>query len=125
MSLTNIDFQTINWSEIEKTIHPGETGEATWQTLQFTGLRIRIVEYSAGYLADHWCQKGHIVHCLEGEFVSELESGEEFTLTAGMTYVVSDGLSSHRSVAKNGVKLLIIDGDFLASPRPSPGEREI
>ena len=125
MSSSNIDFQTINWSEIVKTIHRGETGEATWQTLQFPGLRIRIVNYSVGYLADHWCQKGHIVHCLEGEFVSELESGEEFTLTAGMTYVVSDGLSSHRSVSKNGVKLLIIDGDFLALPRPSPREREV
>jgi hypothetical protein len=124
MSLSNIDFKTINWSEIVKTIHPGETGEATWQTVQFTGLRIRIVNYSAGYLADHWCQKGHIVHCLEGEFVSELESGEEFTLTAGMTYVVSDGLSSHRSVSKNGVRLLIVDGDFLASPQPSSKDRE-
>ena len=109
----NINFQTIDWSTIEKSIHPGETGESFWKTMQFPGLRIRIVEYSAGYLADHWCQKGHIVHCLEGEFVSELESGEKFTLTAGMTYVVSDNLSSHRSVSKGGVKLLIIDGDFL------------
>ena len=113
MSRSNIEFQTIDWSEIAKTIHPGETGGSTWQTLQLPGLRIRIVEYSAGYLADHWCQKGHIVHCLEGEFVSELESGKEFTLTAGMTYVVSDNLSSHRSVSKDGVKLLIVDGDFL------------
>ena len=113
MSLSNISFQAINWSEILKTVHPGQTGEATWQTLQFPGLRIRIVEYSSGYLADHWCQKSHIVHCLEGEFVSELESGEAFTLTTGMTYVVSDNLSSHRSVTKNGVKLLIIDGDVL------------
>jgi len=113
MSSSNINFQTIKWSEILKTIHAGETGKATWQTLEFPGLRIRMVEYSAGYLADHWCQKGHIVHCLEGEFVSELQSGEEFTLNAGMTYVVSDNLSAHRSVTKNGVKLLIIDGDFL------------
>ena len=113
MSLSNNDFQTIDWSEITKTIHPGETGGPTWQTLQFPGFRIRIVEYSAGYLADHWCQKGHIVHCLEGEFVSELDNGEEFILTAGMTYVVSDGLSSHRSISKDGVKLLITDGDFL------------
>jgi hypothetical protein len=73
----------------------------------------RIVEYSQGYLADHWCHKGHIVHCLECEFVSELQNGEEFVLTEGMTYVVSDGLSSHRSFTKNGVKVLIIDGDFL------------
>jgi len=113
ISMSNINFQTIDWSHIEKTLHPGETGESFWQTLLFPGLRIRIVEYSAGYLADHWCRKGHIVHCLEGEFVSEMETGEEFVLTKGMTYVVSDELSSHRSVSKDGVKLLIIDGDFL------------
>jgi hypothetical protein len=109
----DIHFQTIDWSKIEKSRHPGETGEAFWQTLQFPGLRIRIIEYSAGYLADHWCRKGHIVHCLEGEFESELETGEVFALTPGMTYVVSDNLSSHRSISKSGVKLLIVDGDFL------------
>ena len=110
---TNIPFQTIEWSVIEKTIHPGETGSAFWQTLQLRGLRIRIVEYSPGYLADHWCKKGHIVHCLSGELVSELKTGDVFTLTTGMTYVVSDNMSSHRSATANGVKLLIIDGDFL------------
>jgi hypothetical protein len=109
----NIAFQTIDWSKNEKTIHPGETGSATWQTMQFPELRIRIVEYSPGYLADHWCKKGHIVHCLQGEFVSELQTGESFELTAGMTYVVSDELSTHRSVTRDGVKLLIIDGTFL------------
>lgn len=113
-----ITFQTIDWAAIGKTFHPGETGESFWQTLQFPGLRIRMVEYSAGYLADHWCRKGHIVHCLEGEFESELETGGTFTLTAGMTYVVSDDLSSHRSISKNGVRLLIIDGDFLKLGNP-------
>lgn len=109
----NIPFQTIDWTTILKTEHKGETGIASWQTVQFSGLRVRIVEYSKGYLADHWCKKGHIVHCLEGEFVSELENGEKYTLTKGMTYIVSDDLSSHRSITENGVKLLIIDGDFL------------
>jgi hypothetical protein len=109
----NIPFQTINWDLVPKTEHVGETGVALWQTLQLPGLRIRIIEYSSGYLADHWCKKGHIVHCLEGEFVSELQTGEEITLTKGMTYVVSDDLSSHRSSTQNGVKLLIIDGNFL------------
>lgn len=71
------------------------------------------MEYAPGYLADHWCQKGHIVHCLEGEFVSELQTGETYTLTAGMTYIVSDDLSFHRSRTEKGVKLLIIDGEFL------------
>ena len=109
----NIPFQTIDWTNIPQTVHSGETGTAFWQTLQFQGLRIRMVEYSAGYLADHWCQKGHIVHCLEGELLSEMETGEQFILTTGMTYVVSDMLSSHRSIARDTVKLLIIDGDFL------------
>lgn len=111
--MSAIPFTVINWNEIEKTIHPGETGSSNWQTLQYEGLRVRIVEYSAGYLADHWCEKGHIVHCLEGEFTSELKTGDAFVLSKGMTYIVSDTLSPHRSVSATGVKLLIIDGDFL------------
>ena len=109
----NILFQTIDWSSVPKTVHNGENGKAFLQTMQYAGLRIRIVEYSEGYVADHWCKKGHIVHCLEGDFISELEGGEAFTLVKGMTYIVSDEMSSHRSIARNGVKLLIIDGDFL------------
>jgi hypothetical protein len=115
--MSNIPFQTIDWTSVERIEYKGETGVAFWQTIQFAGLRIRLVEYSNGYLADHWCQKGHIVHCLEGSFVSELKTGENFILTKGMTYVVSDDLSSHRSVAENKVKLLIIDGDFLRNQR--------
>ncbi|MDR6566715.1 MULTISPECIES: DHCW motif cupin fold protein [Chitinophaga] len=111
----NIPFQTIDWSVIPKTVHPGESGTAWWQTIQFPGLRIRIVEYSPGYLADHWCKKGHIVHCLQGAFVSVLQSGENFELSEGMSYVVTDDQSTHRSVSATGVKLLIIDGDFLKS----------
>ena len=111
--MSNIPFQTINWELIEKIEHKGETGVAFWQTIQFDGLRIRLVEYSSGYLADHWCQKGHIVHCLEGEFISELKTGEKIKLTKGETYIVSDELSSHRSTSEKGVKLFIIDGDFL------------
>jgi hypothetical protein len=111
----NIPFQTIDWSTVAKIEHKGEKGVAVWQTIQLGGLRLRIVEYSNEYLADHWCQKGHIVHCLEGEFITELESGEKFNLKKGDTYIVSDNLSSHRSVSGNGVKLFIIDGDFLKS----------
>lgn len=112
-----ITFQTIDWTNIPKTTHKGEAGTAYWQTVQLPGLRIRIVEYTAGYLADHWCQKGHIVHCLEGEFNSELDNGDSFNLKKGMTYVVSDDMSSHRSMTKDGVKLLIVDGDFLNNNR--------
>jgi hypothetical protein len=113
MNKKNIPFQTIDWTKIPKTEHKGDTGIAYWQTMQFEGLRLRIVEYSKGYVADHWCTKGHIVHCLEGDFVSELNNGGKFILTKGMTYIVTDELSSHRSSTENGVKVLIIDGDFL------------
>lgn len=118
--MSNIPFQTIDWTTIKKVEHKGETGVAYWQTIEFNaclpdrqGLRIRLVEYTKGYLADHWCQKGHIVYCLEGEFITELSTGEKTKLSKGESYVVSDELSSHRSVSENGVKLLIVDGDFL------------
>ena len=113
--MTNILFKSIDWTIIQKTEYKGDTGIAYWQTLKFDNIRIRLVEYSKNYFADHWCQKGHIVHCLEGEFISELASGEKFTFTKGMPYIVSDDASSHRSISENGVKLLIIDGEFLNS----------
>ena len=113
MAQHNFPFQVIDWTGIDRIEYPGHTGSAFWKTLQFPRLRIRVVTYSSGYLADHWCQKGHIVHCLEGELITEHENGERYVLKQGMTYVVSDDLSSHRSVAEAEVKLLIIDGDFL------------
>lgn len=108
-----IPFQTIDWTNIPKEEHKGETGTSYWQTMQYNGLRLRVVTYGPGYLADHWCQKGHIVHCLEGSFISELQDTEPVILSTGMTYIVSDNASSHRSYSEDGVRLLIIDGDFL------------
>ena len=113
MTDESIAFQQIDWKNIPKVEHPGELGTALWQTQEFHGFRMRMVEYSSGYLADHWCRKGHIVHCLEGEFLSELDDGRKIVLSAGMSYVVSDDAMPHRSRSANGVTLLIIDGDFL------------
>ena len=113
MNGAGIPYQAIDWGTVPRTEHRGETGTSFWRTVELSGLRIRVVEYSAGYLADHWCQKGHIVHCLEGEFVSDEESSEKTVMTKGMTYVVSDGASSHRSRTEQGATLLIVDGDFL------------
>jgi len=111
-----IPFQTIDWAAIPKTEHTGTTGVAYWQTMEFVGLRVRYVEYSKDYKADHWCEKGHIVYCLQGEVVNELKDGTSTVLTPGMSYIVSDNLSSHRSITKTGVHLLIVDGDFLKLP---------
>lgn len=109
----NIPFQTIDWKNIPRTEHAGISGKAYWQTMQFDGLRLRYVEYSENYKADHWCEKGHIVYCLQGEVINELKDGTQSILKEGMSYIVSDDLSSHRSITKEGVHLLIIDGNFL------------
>jgi hypothetical protein len=108
-----LPYHTTNWENIPVRIHKGEKGEAIWKTIEYAGLRIRLVEYFAGYLADHWCSKGHIIYCIEGEMESWLEDGSKHILKKGMSYQVSDGASSHKSFSLYGAKLFIIDGDFL------------
>lgn len=109
MQLNNIAFSTTNWKDIQARKHLGESGYALWRTQQFDNVRVRIVEYSAAYLADHWCNKGHILLCLEGEIFTELDDGRSFTLTAGMSYQVADNAESHRSSTVLGAKLFIVD----------------
>ena len=116
--MLTIPYQTTDWNAVGSTHHLGETGEATWQTLQFGQLRIRKVTLSKNYRADHWCTKGHITYCLEGEFVSELSDGTRHALKAGMSYQVSDGQSVHRSHSAGGATMLILDGDFLGQKKP-------
>ena len=111
--LKNIPFTLTDWEKIPAVEHKGESGVAIWKTLEFEGLRIRLVEYSKNYLADHWCQKGLIIYCVEGEMDTELADGRVMKLTKGMSYQVSDELSSHRTSSKEGVKLFVVDGDFL------------
>ena len=109
MNISDIAFGTTDWQRIEATTHPGETGTAYWRTQQFGAIRVRMVEYTPGYLADHWCVKGHILLCIEGELHTELEDGRTFTLTAGMSYQVADNAEPHRSSTTSGAKLFIVD----------------
>ncbi len=109
MNITDLPFGTTNWNEIAPTEHKGETGVALWRTKNFGSMRVRIVEYTEGYLADHWCSKGHILFCLEGELQTELEDGRNFTLTPGMSYQVADNAEAHRSSTDTGAKLFVVD----------------
>lgn len=109
MKIDPFPFQTLNWSSIPKEEYKGETGVAYWQTQMMNEIRIRKVEYSPGYKADHWCSKGHIILCTEGEMTTELEDGRIFTLSKGMTYFVGDDCETHRSSSKTGCKLFIVD----------------
>jgi hypothetical protein len=109
MEMQNIPFETVDWSSVEPTRHDGEIGFATWRTRQFGQIRVRMVEYSPGYLADHWCEKGHVLLCLQGELHTELEDGRTFSLTAGMSYQVADHAEPHRSSTRAGATLFIVD----------------
>ena len=110
MKIPTLPFTVTDWSQVAATEHAGETGEAWWRTLNIGDLRVRIVEYSPGYLADHWCDRGHVLYVLEGELDSELRDGRTFKLKPGMSYQVSDfGDAAHRSSTKTGVKLFIVD----------------
>ena len=109
MQIDAIPFGTTDWSEVTPTEHPGETGRAFWRTRQFGPIRVRMVEYTPGYLADHWCQKGHVLLVLEGELHTELADGRTVVLKPGQSYQVADGDLAHRSKTAVGAKLFIVD----------------
>lgn len=109
MNISDIPFGITTWSTITPTEYKGETGTAYWRTQQFGNIRVRMVEYSPGYLADHWCSKGHILLCLEGELHTELADGREFVLMPGVSYQVADNAEPHRSHTSTGAKLFIVD----------------
>jgi hypothetical protein len=109
MDMHDIPFGTTDWSKVETTEHAGERGKAIWRTREFGGIRVRMVEYTPGYLADHWCRKGHILLCLDGELHTELADGRTFTLTPGASYQVADGAEAHRSSTPTGARLFIVD----------------
>ncbi len=112
MSL-QIPFQITTWDDVPTTVLNGTSGTATMRIQQLGDLRIRMIEYSANYLADHWCELGHLVFVLEGELINELKDGATTVMKAGSSYAVSDGLSSHRSRTVAPVRLLVVDGAFL------------
>jgi len=109
MQMADIPFGTTDWSKVEQTERKGEHGFAYWRTQKFGSIRVRMVECTPGYLADHWCSKGHILLCLEGELQTELKDGRKFTLTPGMSYQVEDNAEAHRSYTGLGAKLFIVD----------------
>ena len=109
MDMSGIPFGTTDWSAVETTEHKGETGTSWWRTREFGGIRVRMVEYTPGYLADHWCSKGHVLLCLEGELNTELKDGRRFVLRPGMSYQVADNAEPHRSHTAVGAKLFIVD----------------
>jgi hypothetical protein len=109
MIIEGVPFCTIDWSTVEATVHPGVTGQAIWRTFEMGNIRVRMVEYTPGYLADHWCSRGHVLLVMEGELVTELNDGRKFTLKPGVSYQVAEDINPHRSYTEGGAKLFIVD----------------
>jgi quercetin dioxygenase-like cupin family protein len=109
MNIVGVPFGTVDWNSVETVTHRGESGEARWRTRQFGDVRMRMLDYSAGYRADHWCGKGHFLLCLAGELQVELADGRTFELKPGMSYQVADGAEPHRSFTPSGAKLFVVD----------------
>lgn len=109
MKISLSPFQAIDWSNVEPTEHKGDPGTAIWRTARLGEIRVRVVEYSPGYVADHWCAKGHVVYVLAGEIIIQQRDGTKVTLSAGMSYTVGDDSDAHRSYSPTGAKLFIVD----------------
>ena len=109
MQMSGFAFVVTDWKQVIPTEHPGKTGKALWRTQNFGGIRVRMVEYSPGYLADHWCTKGHVILCLEGTLETELADGTCFALKPGQSYQTSDGEPGHRSSTSTGARLFVVD----------------
>jgi hypothetical protein len=110
MKIPPLPFTVTDWSKLDSTQHPGDSGHATWRTFTAGDLRVRLVEYSPGYAANHWCDRGHVLYVLDGELETELRDGRTFKLLPGMSYQVSDsGDESHRSSTRTGARLFIVD----------------
>jgi uncharacterized cupin superfamily protein len=109
MKIAPAPMRAIDWSKVDRVEHQGDPGTATWQSAQLGDIRVRVVEYSAGYVANHWCAKGHVVYVLAGEVISHQRDGTELKLSAGMSYLVGDDSDAHRSYSPAGARLFIVD----------------
>ena len=109
MKLEQFSFGTTDWAQVPRVEKSAQAGQAFWRTQQFGEVRVRMVEYTPGYVSDHWCVKRHVLLCMSGELHTELADGRTFTLTPGMSYQVADNAEPHRSTAPNGATLFIVD----------------
>lgn len=109
MHIENVPFAQIDWNTLPKVEHKGETGSAFWRTVETGNLRVRMVEYTPGYAADHWCARGHVLLVLQGELLTQLKDGRHFTTRAGQSWHAAENDGEHRSSTTTGVSLFIVD----------------
>jgi quercetin dioxygenase-like cupin family protein len=110
MKINNIPFQVTDWSKITPEEYKGKTGTSFWRTFEEGNVRVRMVEYSAGFYADHWCPRGHVLLVLDGEVVVKLQDGTEHRLIRGMSFQAGDDdRNPHLAYSETGAKVFIVD----------------
>ncbi len=109
MQIKDIPFSIVDWVLEETTEVAGETGYAEQRLVELGNLRLRQVVYAAGYRADHWCERGHVLYVLSGQMIVELKNGRHFPVHEGSSFQVADGAPAHLVCTANGCTVFIVD----------------
>jgi quercetin dioxygenase-like cupin family protein len=110
VKLENFPVGTIDWPKVPAVVQAGETGIATSRTVNLSDVTLRLVEYSAGYKADHWCTKGHILYVVSGNVVIEYDNEKRTNLSSGMSWHAPEGASTaHLLRCERAATVFIID----------------
>jgi len=109
MILENINTQLIDWESTAPIETKGKTGVNTAHEFSSGGYKIRLLVYSSNYESDHWCEKGHIIHCIEGSMMLKIKDRKDIYLSAGKSLLLGEG-DHHMAVTGDvSAKIFIID----------------
>jgi len=110
MKLANIPEQVTDWTQLPAIEVPGTSGVAKARTQDIGEAQLRLIEYSQGYLADHWCAKGHVIYVVSGTLAIEHQDGRAAcALSAGMSWCVADEARAHRVRSDDGATIFVLD----------------
>jgi quercetin dioxygenase-like cupin family protein len=110
MKIEGVPFAVTDWNRVSAIEHKGRAGTSFWRSFEEGCLRVRVVDYSPGFEADHWCPRGHILYVLEGELRIALKSGAVHKLGRGMSFAAgNDESDPHLASSPSGARVFIVD----------------
>ena len=110
MKISDVPFSVTEWEGVGQTEHKGIKGTSLWKTFEEGNIRARIVEYSPGFVSDHYCERGHVVLVLKGSLLLTMKKGDRFIIEEGCSFQLSDDASKPHSVSsEHGAKVFIVD----------------
>jgi quercetin dioxygenase-like cupin family protein len=109
LKIEDVPFSNIRWPEMPLSEQSGAVGYALSQTVETGNVRLRLVTFSPGYEADHWCSKGHVVFVLKGQLSTVLQDGRKFLTLQGESFCVGDNDGQHRAETDRGATVFIVD----------------